>query len=94
MELMAIGADRPAVLIMVLRQGLLLAVGGLGAGLIASAGVERVLPWMVLGSGSGGIDPTAFVFVATAVLSVTLVAAYVPARRASRVNPTDALRHD
>jgi predicted permease len=93
---MAIGADRSAVVRMVLRQGMVLALAGLGAGLLASVGAGRALAAIFPGGagGDGRFDFSAFVQVAAAVLAVTLLAAYVPARRASRVSPVDALRQD
>ncbi len=93
---MAIGAGRSDVLRMVLRQGLVLAIAGLGVGLLASVGADRALEAMFAG-GAGGdqhIDVVAFGLVAATVLAVTLLAAYVPARRASRINPTEALRYE
>ena len=94
---MAIGAGRFEVLRMVLRQGMALAVAGLGIGLLASVGVSQLLGAVFPDGGPGGdgrIDLLAFPIVAAAVLAVTFVASYVPARRASRVNPTEALRHE
>jgi putative ABC transport system permease protein len=93
---MAIGAGRSDVLRMVLRQGFVLAITGLGVGLLASAGAARALGAIFPGGigGDGRTDYLAFPLVASGVLAVTLLAAYVPARRASRVNPTDALRCD
>jgi predicted permease len=91
---MAMGADRFMVLRMVLRQGMLLAGAGLGIGLVASVGAGRVLAAMFPG---GAADSNAFVgylLVMAAVLAATLLASYVPARRASHVNPMEALRHD
>jgi ABC-type lipoprotein release transport system permease subunit len=44
--------------------------------------------------GSHDVDVVAFVLVATTVLAVTFLAAYIPAGRAARINPTEALRHD
>jgi putative ABC transport system permease protein len=81
---------------MVLRQGAGLAHAGLGLGLLASAGAARALAGIFPGGpgGSGGTDVPAFLLVAATVLVVTLVAAYIPARRASRVNPTEALRYE
>jgi putative ABC transport system permease protein len=90
---MALGAGRPSVLRMVLRQGMVLAVAGLGAGLLASVGARRLLA-AAFGNARGGFDVVAFLLVAAAVLVVTLLAAYVPARRASRVNPSEALRNE
>jgi hypothetical protein len=91
---MAVGATRADVVQMVLRQGIVLAVAGLFIGLIASIGADRVLAAMFAG-GPGGdnrTDLAAYVLVAATVLAVTFLAAYVPAQRAARINPTDALR--
>jgi putative ABC transport system permease protein len=93
---MAIGADRSDVLRMVLRQGFRLATAGLGVGLLASVAAARALGAIFPGGagGDGRTDLMPFLLVASAVLVVTLLAAYVPAHRASRVDPTDALRHE
>jgi predicted permease len=93
---MVIGAGRSDVVRMVLGQGFVLAIAGLGVGLLASAGAARALERIFSGGvgGDGRTDYVAFLLVASAVLVVTLFAAYVPARRASLVNPTDALRHE
>jgi ABC-type antimicrobial peptide transport system permease subunit len=90
---MAIGADRAAVLRMVMGQGFALATIGLVAGLVASVGAGRLLR-AVFPSGHDERDLTALVLVVPLVLGVTLLAAYLPARRASRVNPVQALRCD
>ena len=93
---MAIGADRFTVLRMVLRQGVILAVAGLGVGLLAGVGARRALAAAFPGGGgeNRGFDFIGFLLVALAVLAATLFAAYVPARRASRVNPIEALRYE
>ena len=93
---MAIGADQSDVLRMVLRHGMGLALAGLGAGLLASAVAARAMARVFPGgpAGDGRTDLVAFPLVAAAVLAVTLVAAYIPARRASRINPTEALRSE
>jgi ABC-type antimicrobial peptide transport system permease subunit len=89
---MAIGADQPAVLRMVLRQGIVLAIAGLAVGLVASVGAGELL------RSAFAIDEkrdfTALLMVIPVVLAVTFLATYIPARRASRVNPTEALRYD
>jgi ABC-type antimicrobial peptide transport system permease subunit len=93
---MAIGASRREVLGMVLRQGVTLAVVGLGAGLLASVGAGRVLVALFpgVGPGNGSTDAVALGLVAVSVFIVTLLAAGIPARRASRINPTEALRYE
>jgi predicted permease len=90
---MAIGADRVVVLRMILRQGLLLAVVGLVVGLAASVGAGRVLR-AAFPSGNDERDVAALLIVIPVVLAVTFLAAYLPARRASRVNPVQALRYE
>lgn len=90
---MAIGASQFDVLRMVLRQGMVLAVAGLFVGLLASVIASRALTSVFPAEPDRArIDLFGFLLVASAVLVVTLLAAYVPARRASRINPTDALR--
>jgi putative ABC transport system permease protein len=90
---MAIGAGRNTVLRMVLRQGLVLAVAGLGVGLIGGVGAERLLQ-AAFPSGDNSLHPMALVLVAPIVLAATFVAAYLPARRAARLDPMKALRYE
>jgi ABC-type antimicrobial peptide transport system permease subunit len=91
---MAIGASSVTVLRMVLRQGLVLALVGLVLGLVASVGAGEA---MRAAFATGADQPRDFVapaLVAPVVLVVTLLAAYIPARRASRVDPMQALRYE
>jgi len=90
---MAIGATAPTVLRMVLRQGVALAVIGLAIGLAASVGAGALLA-AAFPSGKNERDLMALVLVAPVVFAVTLLATYVPARRASRINPMEALRYE
>jgi predicted permease len=90
---MAIGADRVAVLRMVLRQGLLLSVVGLVVGVAGSVGAGILLR-AVFADNNNQRDPAAILLVIPVVLAVTFVAAYLPARRASRVDPVQALRYE
>jgi predicted permease len=89
----AIGATRARVLRMVLRQGIVLALVGLVVGLVASVGAGGLLR-AAFPSGDDQRDFVALLLVFPIVLAVTFLAAYVPARRASRVNPMDALRYE
>jgi putative ABC transport system permease protein len=93
-EFACIGAQRNTVLKMVMRQGLILALAGVGAGLVASFGAERVLGSMFGGSGGGDTDFVTYLLVVPALLAVTMLATYIPARRASRVDPMRALRYE
>jgi len=90
---MAIGADRGVVLRMVLRQGVVLALVGLAIGLVGSLGAGQLLI-AAFPTGSSQRDFGALLVVVPIVLAVTSMAAYIPARRASRVNPMQALRQD
>jgi predicted permease len=90
---MAIGADRRTVSLMVLRQGIVLAVVGLVLGLAASVGAGELLR-AAFPTGENQRDTVALLIVIPIVLAVTFLAAYLPARRASRVSPMQALRHD
>jgi putative ABC transport system permease protein len=89
----AIGADRGAVLRLVLRQGASLAVAGLAGGLVASV-VAGILLQRAFPGGGSRSDVASFVIVALTVLAVTMLAAYIPARRASRIDPMTALRYE
>jgi ABC-type antimicrobial peptide transport system permease subunit len=90
---MAIGATRATVLRMVLRQGIVLALIGLVVGLAASVGAGELLR-AAFPTGDDRRDVVALLLVFPVVLAVTFLAAYIPARRASRVNPMQALRYD
>jgi putative ABC transport system permease protein len=86
----ALGADRTTVLRLVLRQGLAVtAIGGVIGLLIAAAGA-RLLESLLLGV--GGLDPVTFGSTCVLFAAVTLAASYIPARRATRVDPMVALR--
>ena len=89
----AIGATRPTVLRLVLRQGIALALIGLVVGLFASVGAGELMR-AAFPSGDNQRDVVAVVLVVPVVLAVTFLAAYIPARRASRIDPMKALRYE
>ena len=89
---MAIGADRASVLRLVLKQGLILALVGDALGLALSIPAFRGLSGAM--SGIGRLSPWTLVVVPAALIAVTLAASYLPARRASRIDPTLALRYE
>jgi putative ABC transport system permease protein len=87
---MALGAQRSAVVVMVLRQGIWLAVIGSAIGLLLAAGASRVLVGFLFGIPS--LDPIIFGGAAALFALVAFAACYVPARRATRIDPLTALR--
>jgi predicted permease len=89
---LALGASRADVLRLILRRGILLTVLGLVIGLGMSFGVTRFLQSLLLGVSS--TDVLTFVGVAVLLSGVVLVACFIPARRAMRVDPMQALRYE
>ena len=87
---MALGAGQRLVLGLVLRDGMLLTTTGVGIGLIAAALLSRVLKSQLYGVGT--VDPIAYGAVVVLFILIAVVASYVPARRAARVDPVEALR--
>jgi len=88
----AIGAGKANVLMMVLRQGMTLAITGILVGAAASIAVARLLAAGM--AGLGAPNPASYVVVPILVIGLTLVASYIPARRASKMDPLRALRYD
>ena len=89
---MALGASRQNIMKLVLRQGSLLALGGIGLGLIASLLVTRVLSSLLFAVSPR--DPQTFFAVGLVLAGVALIASYVPAHRATKVDPMVALRYE
>ena len=87
---MAVGASERRVLGMVLRQGLTLAAVGVAIGLLATLGLSSVLGDLL--NGVNPRDPAAYASATAVLFVVTLLATYIPARRASQVDPQSALR--
>lgn len=88
----ALGAQRLDILRMAMREGARLVLVGLGAGLAGAAIMTRVFRSMLFGVGPG--DPLTFVSVSALLAGVALFACYLPAQRATRVNPLVALREE
>jgi predicted permease len=89
---MALGASRRDVLGLVLGQSLKLVLAGLAAGIAASLGLTRLLNTFLYGTQA--TDPFTFLAVAGLLIAMALLAGYVPARRATRVDPMIALRNE
>ncbi|HET7552124.1 MAG TPA: ABC transporter permease [Gemmatimonadaceae bacterium] len=89
---MALGATARDVRGMVVRQGLVLAALGAGAGLVAALALSRLMASLLYGVGAN--DLTTFAAVLVALLGVAALASYLPARRASAIDPTEALREE
>jgi ABC-type antimicrobial peptide transport system permease subunit len=87
---MALGAAGRDILWLVLRQGLARIVIGMVIGVVAAAGVSRVLVSVLVNTTA--TDPITFVSICVLLSAVTLLACFVPARRATRLDPVDALR--
>jgi predicted permease len=89
---MALGAQIRDVLKLVLSQGIMLVMAGIALGLVGAFLATRVLASLLLGVGA--TDPLTFIAVATLLLVIALLACYIPARRASKVDPLVALRYE
>jgi putative ABC transport system permease protein len=89
---MALGADKSHVLRLVLREGCLLSLGGLAFGLLGAVILARAMQSTLYGVGS--MDLGTFILVAILLVASGLLACYIPARRASKVDPMVALRYE
>ena len=89
---MALGASRADVLLLVLRHGMVLAALGVVIGIIGALVLSRLMSTIVFGVTAS--DPLTFLAVSLLLTCVALLACYIPARRAMRVDPAVALRHE
>jgi ABC-type antimicrobial peptide transport system permease subunit len=89
---MALGAQRLDVLRMVLRDGAQMVLAGVVLGVCGALALTRLMRSMLYGVQA--TDPLTFIAVAALLSSVALLACYVPARRAMKVDPMHALRHE
>jgi putative ABC transport system permease protein len=88
----ALGAKPADVLRLVLGHGMRVALAGLLAGILVSLGLGGALSPMLFGVKAS--DPVTFASVGTLLMTVAVAACYIPARRAMRLNPIEAVRHE
>jgi len=88
----ALGAQPLDVLMMILRQGIVVTLTGLAVGLAASLALTRVMKGLLFNVSA--TDPATFATIALLLAVVALSACYIPARRATKVDPNVALRHE
>jgi putative ABC transport system permease protein len=89
---LAVGAQPRQVLLLVLKQGLTLTVVGVVLGLAAAFALTRLLSGLLFGVGT--VDATTFTTISLLLVVVSLLACYLPARRAMRIDPLSALRYE
>lgn len=89
---MALGAQRADVLKLILKQGILLALIGVSVGLAGSFGLTRIISSLLFEVAA--TDKATFAAVAVGLFVITFMASYIPAWRATKVNPLDALRYE
>lgn len=86
---MALGAEPAMLLPVFVRQGLLLAVIGVGLGLVTSAGLTRLMSSLLFGVSA--VDPLTYAAVSALLMAAAVLASYLPARRAMTIDPVEAL---
>ncbi len=89
---LAVGAQPRQVLLLVLRQGLGLTIVGVVLGLAAAFALTRLLSGLLFGVAA--VDVTTFASISVLLVIVSLLACYLPARRAMRIDPLSALRYE
>src|SRR5438309_826819 len=87
---MALGAQAGAVLRMIMREGFVMLLSGIAIGLLLAMATAKVLSGILYGVGA--LDPIAFTVAPLVLITAALIATWLPARRATRVDPVQALR--
>ena len=89
---LALGADPSDILRLILRQGVAMTVAGVALGMVAAAALTRLIKAFLYGVTP--LDPVTFAGGLLLMLCVALAASYIPARRATKVDPMAALRYE
>jgi ABC-type antimicrobial peptide transport system permease subunit len=89
---MALGAQRRDIFSLVLKQGIILALIGVGIGLGAAIGLSKAVASVLYGISA--TDPVTFILVAGIIIAVALLACFFPARKATKVDPITAMRYE
>jgi hypothetical protein len=89
---MALGAKRSDLLVMVVKEGIVLTAVGLGGGLLGAMVLTRLMTSLLFGVSS--TDPAVYLGISLLLMTVAVAACYLPARRATKVDPMVALRYE
>jgi ABC-type antimicrobial peptide transport system permease subunit len=90
---LALGAQRPDIFRMILKEALFIVIIGAGAGLVMAIASGRLLASFMFG-GSGTADVAVYVALALMLIAIAILACFIPAYKATKVGPGEALRHE
>jgi putative ABC transport system permease protein len=89
---LAVGAQRADILRMIMKEGLFIVIAGVVAGLILAFASARLIASFLFSD--AGSDISVYVVIALLQIAIAMIACFIPAYKATKVDPTDALRHD